>query len=57
MVKLADIAMSMSLEALQGIYSAFRPEIHQLRPFIRANRHRRKYSPVNRKQHVTGSPF
>lgn len=32
LVKLADIAMSMSLEALQGIYSAFRPEIHQLRP-------------------------
>ncbi len=32
LVKLADVAMSMSLEALQGIYAAFRPEIHALRP-------------------------
>lgn len=30
--KHADIAMSMTLEALEGISSAFRPEIHQLRP-------------------------
>jgi len=32
LVKLADIAMAMSLEALQGIFAAFRPEIHELRP-------------------------
>nr|NIW50394.1 aromatic amino acid lyase [Gammaproteobacteria bacterium]NIX02150.1 aromatic amino acid lyase [Phycisphaerae bacterium] len=32
LVKLADIAMAMSLEALEGISSAFRPELHGLRP-------------------------
>ncbi len=32
LVKIADIAMAMSFEALQGIYAAFRPEIHELRP-------------------------
>ena len=32
LVKKADIAMAMSLEALEGISSAFRKEIHQLRP-------------------------
>ncbi len=32
LVKQADIAMGMSLEALHGISSAFRDEIHQLRP-------------------------
>jgi len=32
LVKIADIAMAMSLEALQGIFAAFRPEIHELRP-------------------------
>ncbi len=31
-VKQADIAMAMSLEALQGISSAFREELHGLRP-------------------------
>jgi histidine ammonia-lyase len=30
--KCADIAMSMTLEALQGLSAAFRPEIHELRP-------------------------
>ncbi len=30
--KCADIAMGMTLEALQGISAAFRPEIHELRP-------------------------
>jgi histidine ammonia-lyase len=32
LVKQADIAMAMSLEALQGISSAFREELHTLRP-------------------------
>jgi len=32
-VKNADIAMAMTLEALEGISAAFRPEIHQLRPY------------------------
>ncbi|UCF64165.1 MAG: histidine ammonia-lyase [bacterium] len=32
LLKLADIAMAMTLEALEGISSAFREEIHQLRP-------------------------
>jgi histidine ammonia-lyase len=32
LVKQADIAMAMSLEALQGISSAFRSELHALRP-------------------------
>lgn len=32
LIKLADIAMAMSLEALQGISDAFRKEIHELRP-------------------------
>ncbi|MFQ5583986.1 MAG: histidine ammonia-lyase [Calditrichia bacterium] len=32
LVKGADIAMAMSLEALLGISSAFHPEIHRLRP-------------------------
>lgn len=32
LVKKADIAMAMSLEALEGISSAFREEIHRLRP-------------------------
>jgi len=32
LVKQADIAMAMSLEALQGISSAFREELHALRP-------------------------
>lgn len=32
LVKAADIAMAMSLEALLGISSAFHPEIHRLRP-------------------------
>ncbi len=32
LIKLADIAMVMTLEALQGISSAFRKEIHELRP-------------------------
>ena len=32
LVKQADIAMAMSLEALEGISSAFREEIHALRP-------------------------
>ena len=31
-VKNADIAMAMTLEALEGISAAFRPEIHNLRP-------------------------
>lgn len=33
LVKLADIAMAMTLEALQGISLAFRQEIHELRPY------------------------
>ncbi len=32
LVKMADIAMAMSLEALHGISAAFREELHQLRP-------------------------
>jgi histidine ammonia-lyase len=32
LVKQADIAMAMTLEALLGISSAFKPEIHKLRP-------------------------
>jgi histidine ammonia-lyase len=32
LVKNADIAMAMTLEALEGISAAFRPEIHELRP-------------------------
>ncbi len=32
LVKIADIAMAMSLEALQGISTAFHPGIHELRP-------------------------
>ena len=32
LVKMADIAMAMSLEAVQGMSSAFRKEIHELRP-------------------------
>lgn len=31
-VKLADVAMAMTLEGLEGISAAFRPEVHQLRP-------------------------
>lgn len=33
LVKQADVAMAMSLEALHGISSAFREELHQLRPY------------------------
>lgn len=33
LIKQADIAMAMSLEALEGISSAFREEVHQLRPY------------------------
>jgi histidine ammonia-lyase len=32
LVKTADIAMAMSLEALEGMSAAFRPEVHELRP-------------------------
>ncbi|RMF59943.1 MAG: histidine ammonia-lyase [Calditrichaeota bacterium] len=32
LVKMADIAMTMSLEALQGISTAFKAELHQVRP-------------------------
>jgi histidine ammonia-lyase len=32
LVKTADIAMAMSLEALEGMSPAFRPEVHELRP-------------------------
>jgi histidine ammonia-lyase len=32
LTKIADISMAMSFEALLGISSAFRPEIHKLRP-------------------------
>ena len=32
LVKLADVVMAMSLEAIQGMSSAFRSEIHDLRP-------------------------